>query len=256
MPAMNLADHTAHYRRDAEYFDYFAPRSGADLDAACRIQQAVLAAMPAVSSGAVLDLGSGDGWLHAALASRTRTAERNDTAAVVVSCDLGINNLRKIRQRQPAALLVAADAGRLPFRDGSFEVVVASEVLEHLNAPGDVVRALANILAPKGRIVVTTPYRETIRYSLCIHCNEPTPVNAHLHSFDESALGTFFMDAGLARIRHETFQNKAMVFLRLSYFLRFLPWRLWRVIDRLCNFVYPKPHSIVMTGDRIETHAP
>lgn len=250
---MNLADHTAHYRRDAEYFDYFAPRSGADLDAARRIQQAVLAAMPAAPHGPVLDLGSGDGWLHASLARRSGNT---GATTAVVSCDLGINNLRKIRQRQPMALLVAADAGRLPFRDGSFGVVVASEVLEHLNAPGDVVRALANVLAPNGRIVVTTPYRETIRYSLCIHCNEPTPVNAHLHSFDESVLGAFFAEAALARIRHETFQNKAMVFLRLSYFLRFLPWRLWRVIDRLCNFIYPKPHSIVMTGDRIETHAP
>lgn len=245
---MNLADHTAHYRRDAEYFDYFAPRHGADLDATRRIQQAVLAELSPPTPGRILDLGSGDGWLHA------EYDERGTSASTVVSCDLGINNLRKIKQRHPGALLVAADAERLPFRDGSFGTVVASEVLEHLNEPGMVVRGIARTLAPSGRLVVTTPYREKLRYSLCIHCNEPTPVNAHLHSFDESTLTAFFAAATLTRIRFETFQNKAMLLLRLSYLLRFLPWRLWRVVDRLCTFVYPKTHTIVITGDRPQTN--
>ena len=248
---MKLADHTAHYRRDAEEFDYFAPRSGADLDAARRIQQAVLHALPSrvLRAGArVLDLGSGDGWL-------LRESEAAPDPAMVVSCDLGVENLRKLRRAFPHAALVAAHADRLPFREGAFDAAVASEVLEHLNEPGATVAGLLGVLTEGGRLVVTTPYRETLRYSLCIHCNQPTPVNAHLHSFDEHALRVFFDAAGFEAVRHFTFQNKLLVFLRVSLLLRFLPWRLWSVIDRLCNFAYKKPHSVLMTGDRPDTNA-
>jgi 2-polyprenyl-3-methyl-5-hydroxy-6-metoxy-1,4-benzoquinol methylase len=247
---MKLADQRIHYQRDAEQFDYFAPRSGADLDAARRLQQAVLHHLPSMPKRRILDVGSGSGWLGEEL------ERRSAQASMVVSIDLGIANLRKIRSRSPGALLVAADVDRLPFRAGSFDSVVASEVLEHLNRPDHAVRQLADVLAPAGRLVVTTPYREMLRYHLCIHCNQPTPVNAHLHSFDEHALRRMFSDAALGNIRHRTFQNKALVFLRISVMLRFLPFGLWGVIDRLCNLVIGKPHSIVITGDNPDTHAP
>lgn len=239
---MKLANHTAHYQRDAEEFDYFAPRSGADLDAAHRIQQGVLQALPRRPLSRVLDLGSGSGWLLEAM--------QKENAALIVCADLGIENLRKLRRRFPHAALVAADAERLPFRNGSFDAAVASEVLEHLNRPAFVLRQLHLALVKAGRLVVSTPYRETLRYYLCIHCNQPTPVNAHLHSFDEHTLKNLFDESGFRDVRYFTFQNKALVFLRLSLLLRFLPWPIWRVIDRLCNFVIRKPHSIVVSGDR------
>ena len=241
---MKLANHTAHYQRDAEEFDYFAPRNGADLDAARRIQQGVMQALPQRPLPRVLDLGSGSGWLFETMQNRTANN------ALVVSVDLGIENLRKLRRRFPHAALVAADAERLPFRNGSFDAAIASEVLEHLNRPALVLRQLHAVLVKAGRLVVSTPYRETLRYYLCIHCNQPTPVNAHLHSFDEHTLKNLFDEAGFRDVRHFTFQNKAMVFLRLSLLLRFLPWAIWLLIDRLCNFILRKPHSIVISGDR------
>ncbi len=245
---MKLADHTTHYKRDAEQFDYFAERSGADLDAARRLQETVFHSISAAAPHRVLDLGSGGGWLLDAYDARRGTPTH------VVSADLGIANLRKLRSRHPDALLVAADAERLPFRGSSFDVVVASEVLEHLNRPAHVVRQAAAILRPSGQLVVSTPYREKLRYYLCIHCNQPTPVNAHLHSFDEHSLSAMFGEAGLRGIRFRLFQNKAMVVLRVSWMLRFLPWSLWGMIDRLFNFILRKPHSIVLTADKTDTH--
>lgn len=238
---MKLADHTEHYQRDAEHFDYFAPRSGADLDAERRIQEAVLSALPAVSRQRILDVGSGNGWMlgHA----RLRSCE------MLVCVDLGVANLRTLRQRFPGALLVAADAGRLPFRPASIDTVVASEVLEHVNDPASVLRQIHRVIAPGGRVIASTPYREHIRSTLCIHCNRPTPLNAHLHSFDAPALLGLFTEAGFVRPRYFTFLNKALVFLRLSLLLRFLPWRFWRLIDRLSNFILMKPNDIVVVGE-------
>lgn len=240
---MKLADHTGHYKRDADEFDYFAERAGADLDAAIRIQQAVMHEIPHQPECRVLDIGSGGGWLHASLRERI-------PGATIVSADLGFTNLRKLRLQHPDALLVAADAEHLPFRAESFDTVVASEILEHLNHPGQALREAAAVLAPQGRCIVSTPYRERLRYYLCIHCNQPTPANAHLHSFDEHTLSEIFLAAQLTGIRHILFQNKALVFLRISWLLRFLPFRLWKIVDSISNLLVRKPHSIIVSAEK------
>lgn len=53
---------------------------------------------------------------------------------------------------------VAADAHRLPFRDGVFDVVVLAEILEHLTRPEAAVAEVRRVLRPGGRAVVTVPF--------------------------------------------------------------------------------------------------
>jgi len=43
------------------------------------------------------------------------------------------------------------------FAEGSFDVVLASHLIEHLNSPSDFVREVRRILAAEGRFFVTTP---------------------------------------------------------------------------------------------------
>jgi SAM-dependent methyltransferase len=52
---------------------------------------------------------------------------------------------------------VRADALGLPFADGAFDVVVASEVLEHIPDDGDAMREINRVLADDGHLVVTVP---------------------------------------------------------------------------------------------------
>jgi SAM-dependent methyltransferase len=52
---------------------------------------------------------------------------------------------------------VRGTAYALPFRDGAFDRVVASEVLEHLPQDRDAMRELARVLAPGGLLAVTVP---------------------------------------------------------------------------------------------------
>ncbi|MDH7516093.1 MAG: class I SAM-dependent methyltransferase, partial [Bacteroidota bacterium] len=145
-----LADHITHYRRDAEEFDYFEEPSPLNRDASRRIRQAVMREARLPNSGLVLDAGSGNGWLTEAL---------HGTECLVVSVDLGLRNLERIRRERPDALCVCADLYRLPFRNASFDRVVCSEVLEHANDPEAVVAACAAVLKPGGRLTVSTPYR-------------------------------------------------------------------------------------------------
>jgi SAM-dependent methyltransferase len=46
---------------------------------------------------------------------------------------------------------------RLPFRDGAFGTVVASEVLEHALDDAQIVREASRVLAPGGKLVVSVP---------------------------------------------------------------------------------------------------
>lgn len=48
--------------------------------------------------------------------------------------------------------------GVLPFPDHRFETILFGEVLEHLPDPQSVLQELARVLAPGGRLVLTTPF--------------------------------------------------------------------------------------------------
>lgn len=237
---MKVADPVQHYRKDAEIFDYFSPHSRIDEDTERRIRQAVAAAASAGSHDLVLDLGSGNGWLSRALAA---------SGAAVVSLDAGQANLKVLRTRiGPSALLVCADALRLPFRSGVLTGVVAAEILEHLNEPGEALAECHRVLRPGGTITLSTPYAEVIKHYLCIHCNRPTPANAHLHAFDESAHAAMLRGAGFTDVRFRKLMDRVFVASRLSYILRFLPYRLWRAIDRSATAVFGRATMIVATA--------
>lgn len=71
--------------------------------------------------------------------------------------DLSLVAVERSRHRHPGFDYAAADGGRLPFAGGSFETLVCSEVLEHLEAPGRFLGECRRVLAPGGTLVLTTP---------------------------------------------------------------------------------------------------
>jgi SAM-dependent methyltransferase len=53
---------------------------------------------------------------------------------------------------------VIGPADDLPLADGSLDAVVLTEVLEHVGDPGAVLTEMARLLAPGGRLIMTTPF--------------------------------------------------------------------------------------------------
>lgn len=53
---------------------------------------------------------------------------------------------------------IVADAADLPCEDASFDVVVCSELLEHVRSPVDVLREAIRILKPGGRLIACSPF--------------------------------------------------------------------------------------------------
>lgn len=52
---------------------------------------------------------------------------------------------------------MVGDAQELPFEDESFDVVVCSEVIEHVDHPGNVLSEINRVLVPGGVLVLSTP---------------------------------------------------------------------------------------------------
>jgi SAM-dependent methyltransferase len=99
----------------------------------------------------VLDLSCGDGEILARLAERgcavQGTRYRTDDYI-----------LQRDRPPDRAPIAEGVDlAGRLPFDDAAFDVIILTEVLEHLESHGPVLRESGRVLRPGGRLVFTTP---------------------------------------------------------------------------------------------------
>ena len=89
-------------------------------------------------------------WLHARLA---------DAAAETVGIDIEPEGIAwALEQGYEAYLADCQDRESLAaLALDPFDIVVAGEVIEHLEAPGSFLRASHELVAPGGRIVVTTP---------------------------------------------------------------------------------------------------
>ena len=59
-------------------------------------------------------------------------------------------------RRNPKATFVQAAATDLPFADGSFDAVVGNNVIQHIGEPGQAACELKRILAPGGRIALSS----------------------------------------------------------------------------------------------------
>jgi SAM-dependent methyltransferase len=74
----------------------------------------------------------------------------------VTASDRSLDALAFVRSRG-VERVVAAEAPRLPFRDGAFDVVTAYDVIEHVEDDHGFVRELARVLAPGGSLAIHVP---------------------------------------------------------------------------------------------------
>jgi SAM-dependent methyltransferase len=140
----------------------------------------------------VLDLGSGAGDF---------TAEIAKVAEQVVGLEVAKAAVARARARHPALdfRLTPID-GPLPLEDGAFDLVWASEVIEHV---GDTARWLSEIrrvLAPGGRLLVTTPSHGRLRLALAGIERFSEPLGDHLHLYTRRSLSGLLDEFGFGEV--------------------------------------------------------
>ena len=145
----------------------------------------------------VLDLGCGTAELTEALRA---------AGADALGVDVSEGALKRAAELHPqVALRRAAPDGPLPLGDAQFDVVWAGEVIEHVRDTAAWLSEVRRVLAPGGRLLLTTPYHG--RLSLALLALRPgglrvhfDPRGDHLRFYTPSSLRALLADFGFDEI--------------------------------------------------------
>ncbi len=101
--------------------------------------------------------------------------------------------------------VLRGDATNLPFADDSFDVVITSEVLEHIQDDVAAIAEMVRVLKPGGQFAATVPawLPEKINWMLSDEYHAPKSEGGHVRIYSATELDAKLRTAGLAtRGRH------------------------------------------------------
>ena len=139
-----------------------------------------------------LDLGCGDGTFTAGLAT---------AVAEVVGVDVAQAALSRAGARHPSLefRLVPID-GPLPFDDNAFDLVWSSEVIEHVADTARWLSEVRRVLAPRGRLLLTTPNHARLAIAVRGVERYSEPLGDHLHLYTRRSLTELLHEFGFAPV--------------------------------------------------------
>lgn len=118
------------------------------------ITPAVVKLLKGMGASRVLDIGSGNGELCQTL--------HQEMAIDAVGIEYDADGCRIAREKFPNIpfynVSVYDDPSGLLEKEKPFDVVVSTEVIEHLFYPAELVRFSASVSVPGARLILTTPY--------------------------------------------------------------------------------------------------
>jgi SAM-dependent methyltransferase len=132
-------------------------------------------------AGTLLNIGCGDGFLERAAQQR---------GWKVISLDPDAAAIARLTSQGIDARCGSIEA--MPLPSASLDVVICTEVLEHLSseAASAGLGEIARVLKPGGILLGTVPWREDLAASevFCPHCGQTFHRWGHRQSFDEAGL--------------------------------------------------------------------
>lgn len=144
----------------------------------------------------VLDLGCGDGRFLASFEAR---------AWKLYGLDIDAEAIERGSKRFPSVSFSVGDATRdlsATFGRTQFDVIISTEVIEHVYDPRGLVRNAFALLKPRGVLVMTTPYHGYLKNLLIAvmgktdsHFN-PLADYGHIKFFSVDTLSKLLLEAG------------------------------------------------------------
>ena len=175
-----------------DYYEELWKSLPADLDPPAFARRMGLLVGEVRAGDRALDLGCGAGDLTAALAR---------AGAQVVGADVAEAALGRARSRHPGMeFRIVPFDGPLPFEDGSFDLVWSSEVIEHVADTARWLSEVRRVLAPGGRLLLTTPSHGRARVALGGVERFSEPLGDHLHLYTKRSLRRVLGEFGFGEV--------------------------------------------------------
>ena len=158
-----------------------------------------------------LDLTPGDKFLDAGTGFGRHAFEAARRGAQVIALDYAQQEVETTRATFAAMYqageldpnsftgVVRGDATRLPFADATFDCIVTSEVLEHIEDDVSALSEFVRVLRPGGLLAATVPswFPERINWALSDEYHAPFVKGGHLRIYRSSQLRAKIKNAGL-----------------------------------------------------------
>jgi 2-polyprenyl-3-methyl-5-hydroxy-6-metoxy-1,4-benzoquinol methylase len=144
----------------------------------------------------VLDVGCGNGFTAGLFLARGWR---------VTGVDLSESGIKLAREKYPAGRFEVTGAGDdllEKLKEPPFDVVVSTEVIEHLYAPRAYVRGIYSALKPGGRFICTTPYHGYLKNLMLSVLNKwddhanPLWDGGHIKLWSPKTLAQLLAEAG------------------------------------------------------------
>jgi 2-polyprenyl-3-methyl-5-hydroxy-6-metoxy-1,4-benzoquinol methylase len=141
----------------------------------------------------IVDIGCGNGALCRELASR---------GYEVVGCEPSADGVRVAQSSVPELMFhqIGVDDDPSPLGNESFDVAIATEVVEHLVRPRNLSRFAKQLLRPGGHLIVSTPYHGYLKNLVLALANK---WDAHLNSFWDGGHIKFWSRKTLSQLLDE-----------------------------------------------------
>ena len=140
----------------------------------------------------VLDLGSGGGAFTAALAG---------AGAEPIGAEVAEAAVQRARGEHPRLdFRLVPIEGPLPFEDNSFDLVWASEVIEHVADTARWLSEVRRVLVPRGRLLLTTPAHGRLRVAVSGIEAFSEPLGDHLHLYTRRSLPQLLEEFGFGEV--------------------------------------------------------
>lgn len=157
----------------------------------------------------ILDIGCASGWFLSRLASKYPQAE-------CYGIDMYGAAIKYGQKKYPKLKLKTSDAHKIPYKDNMFDLIVCTEVLEHVEDPKKVLDEMKRLLTKDGKAIIELD-SGSILFSVVWYLWRLGQGNvwnhSHLHSFNVKKLSSLIKKTGLETISKKRFNaGMAMVF--------------------------------------------
>jgi SAM-dependent methyltransferase len=179
-----------------DYYDELWERLGDDLEPPDFALRSAFLSSEIRPGQRVLDLGSGAGDFTAVIAQ---------TGAHPTGIEVAQAAVTRAQTAHPQLdfRLVPID-GPLPLEDNTFDVVWASEVIEHIADTARWLSEVRRVLVPGGRLLITTPSHGRLRVALGGLERFSEPLGDHLHLYTRRSLTATLGELGFADVTVRT----------------------------------------------------